>query len=158
MKPKEPDESGGLVLQADEGLRLELGLSRPLIKVGPQVGSRVLGIMEGRLPPGGGFPVAHLHDQYEEAFYVLEGEIDYLIGDRWVTATRDTTVFVPAGTPHAFRNASAAPARQLVIASAEVLTMLEEMAKVPLDGWEEVHERFHSHYVRSPTAPDERSN
>lgn len=62
------------------------------------------------MPPGGGFPFAHVHEQYEEVFYVLEGEVEYRLGEGWTVAPAGTTVCVPRGVVHAFRNASQAPA------------------------------------------------
>jgi quercetin dioxygenase-like cupin family protein len=37
---------------------------------------------------------------------VLEGEIEYLLDRAWHRAQAGSTVFIPAGTVHAFRNAS----------------------------------------------------
>jgi uncharacterized cupin superfamily protein len=68
------------------------GRRRPDAAVGPvelhvkaalETGHELLGCFDSRMPPGGGFPFPHLHDAYEEVFYVLEGEIEYLLGDRW---------------------------------------------------------------------------
>src|SRR5262249_57772865 len=70
------------------GMRLEL-------KIGPGVGGQ-FGIMEDVLPPGAG-PASYCHQHYNEAFYVLDGEIKYCIGDEWITATAGTCVFAPAG-------------------------------------------------------------
>src|SRR5438445_11501037 len=36
--------------------------------------------MERTLPPGGRKPPPHIHTNCEEAFYVLDGEIEFLLG------------------------------------------------------------------------------
>ena len=41
---------------------------------------------EAIVPPGGG-PPPHVHSREEEAFYILEGEITFQIGDKRIVAT-----------------------------------------------------------------------
>jgi len=89
-----------------EGACIDLGLARPMIKLGALDGSTQIGLVESELPPGGGFAVPHWHDDLDEVFYVLEGEIEYLLHDSWMPAPAGTTVFVPARPAHAFRNAT----------------------------------------------------
>jgi redox-sensitive bicupin YhaK (pirin superfamily) len=73
--------TGGLV-PAGHGRELATGTTRPTVKVGPHSGSRLIGMLESDVPPGGAFP-GHVHDDYEEVFYVLAGEIQYLIDNDW---------------------------------------------------------------------------
>ena len=114
------------------------------------VGSRLLGLLESELPPGAGFP-AHVHEEYEEIFYVLQGDIDYLIGDEWATAPQGSTIFVPAGTAHGFRNPSRATARHLAIASpAEAMTMIEELTSAGPDDLGSVMARYRTRPAASP--------
>jgi quercetin dioxygenase-like cupin family protein len=117
------------------------------VKAGPHLGSRLIGMLESDLPPGGGFP-GHVHDEYEEVFYVLAGEIDYLIDDSWVAAPTGSTVLVPAGRVHGFRNSGDEPARHLAIASpADAMTMIEELTQCPPDQWNAVLGRYRSRLV-----------
>ena len=67
--------------------------------------------MEAIVPPGGG-PPPHIHRNEDETFYVLEGEVELLLGDRLVKGTAGDFVNVPRGTVHRFHNASAAPLRR----------------------------------------------
>jgi quercetin dioxygenase-like cupin family protein len=114
-----------------EGRHLRAGRTRPTVKIGPHLGSRLLGLVESELRPGPSFPV-HVHDEYEEAFYVLEGEIEYLVDGAWLKARAGSTVFVPAGQPHGFRNPGQQPARHLALASPAVaMTMVEEAVAAP---------------------------
>jgi quercetin dioxygenase-like cupin family protein len=66
--------------------------------------------MEAIVPPGGG-PPPHIHRYEDETFYVLEGECDFLLGDRWVTAGVGDFINVPRGAVHCFSNRSAANAK-----------------------------------------------
>ena len=102
------------VLEPGAGVRIDLGLGCPTVKVGRPLSGQV-GVVEGELPPGGGFQVPHWHEDLDEVFYVLEGEIEFLLDGQWRRVAAGGTVFVPAGSVHAFRNASDRPARQLVV-------------------------------------------
>lgn len=52
-------------------------------------------------PPGSG-PPPHSHG-WDEAFFVLGGEIEFGFGDEVMTARAGTLVHLPAGTTHWFR-------------------------------------------------------
>ena len=62
-------------------------------------------------------PPQHIHHDCEEAFYVLEGEIEVRVGERTVHATAGSFVLIPRGTVHAFRGLRDTPAKILVIVS-----------------------------------------
>ena len=47
-------------------------------------------------------PPRHVHDREDEAFYVLEGEITFYVGDETYEATPGTFVFAPRGIPHSW--------------------------------------------------------
>lgn len=63
-------------------------------------------------PPGFATPL-HVHHREDEAFYVLDGAISVLVGERTIDATPGTFVYLPRDVPHAFRVVSAGPARLL---------------------------------------------
>src|SRR5436189_55680 len=81
---------------------------------GEQTGGS-LGLIEHAVPPGAGSPW-HVHHNEDESFYILEGEILFIVGDEQerVTAGPGTFVFGPRNVPHGFRNDSASPARMLL--------------------------------------------
>lgn len=74
-----------------------------------------LGLIEHTVPPGAGSPW-HLHHNEDESFYVLEGEILFIVGEdrQRIGAGPGTFVFGPRDVPHGFRNGSSAPARMLL--------------------------------------------
>jgi len=57
----------------------------------------------GEIKPGGG-PPPHAHRNEDEMFYILEGTFEFLLGDRTEVHGPGTTVFVPKGNLHTFRN------------------------------------------------------
>jgi quercetin dioxygenase-like cupin family protein len=64
--------------------------------------------------PGGG-PPAHIHDNEEETFYVLDGAFEIVIGERVVRAEHGAFALVPRGTVHRFRCIGDRPGRMLVL-------------------------------------------
>ena len=71
--------SAGGIVTAGQGRQSE-ARTRPTVKVGPHGGSRLIGVLESEIPPGAAFPDTS-HEDYEEVFYVLAGEIEYLIDE-----------------------------------------------------------------------------
>jgi mannose-6-phosphate isomerase-like protein (cupin superfamily) len=57
----------------------------------------------------------HVHQRLEETWYVLDGELEFRLGDELFTAARGACVFVPPHVPHAFANRSQAPAKFLLM-------------------------------------------
>jgi quercetin dioxygenase-like cupin family protein len=62
-------------------------------------------VSEWWLEPHSTGPGAHSHDE-DDLFFVLEGTMSILIGDRWHRAPRGTFVLVPGGVVHDFENRS----------------------------------------------------
>jgi mannose-6-phosphate isomerase-like protein (cupin superfamily) len=58
---------------------------------------------------------AHVHREEDDAFYILEGELTFVLGDGDVSAPPGTFVLVPPGVEHGFRNEGAEPVRMLNI-------------------------------------------
>jgi len=72
-------------------------------------------LMERTLPPGGRMPPAHRHVGNDEAYFVLDGRVEFRVaGDVFEGAT-GTFVLVSAGESHTFGNTTASPARLLVL-------------------------------------------
>ena len=121
----------GLVLAAGDGRKLPApGMT---LKFGADRSKR-WSVFQVEVPPG--FDVgAHLHREAEELFYVLEGELELLAFEPRIRAKTDwrtwesetgtkavrgrtgSTMFVPAGCPHAFTNPGTATARMLFLVS-----------------------------------------
>jgi quercetin dioxygenase-like cupin family protein len=63
---------------------------------------------------GGGRPPLHRHD-FDEAFYVLEGELTFQLGEDVFTRSAGELAFAPRGVAHTYANLSGAPARALLV-------------------------------------------
>jgi mannose-6-phosphate isomerase-like protein (cupin superfamily) len=58
---------------------------------------------------------AHVHQDEDDAFYIVEGEMTFLLADGDAAAPPGTFVLVPPGVEHGFRNDGAIPVRMLNI-------------------------------------------
>lgn len=58
---------------------------------------------------------SHVHREEDDAFYILSGEMVFVLGEREVTAPPGTFVLVPPGVEHGFRNERDEPVRMLNI-------------------------------------------
>lgn len=67
--------------------------------------------------PPGSASTPHVHQELSEAFYVMEGELEFKHGDSWIVGGPGTFVPAPQGVQHAWRNVSSADARFLVVFS-----------------------------------------
>ena len=92
-------------------------------------------------------PPMHVQVDEDEAFYILEGEIEFEVDGQVVTATPGTFAFVARGAPHLFRVLTER-ARMLVICSGKPSDNLEDFF---LGMGEPATERA----LPQPAAPDE---
>ncbi len=91
-------------------------------------------IMEALVPPGGG-PPPHIHTREDETFYLLEGQIEFLLGEETIVAGPGDFVNVPRGTVHRFQNTGTETARLvLTFTPAGIEHWFEEtLERVPND-------------------------
>ena len=50
----------------------------------------------------------HRHPDHSDSFYVLEGEVEFFVGDEWRRAGPGTFVSIPRNVEHGFRPAGTA--------------------------------------------------
>jgi quercetin dioxygenase-like cupin family protein len=74
----------------------------------------VVSAIELSVPAGWDGPRLHHHD-FDEAFYVLEGELTFQLGDALATRGPGTLTFAKRGSIHTVANLSGAPARYLLV-------------------------------------------
>lgn len=61
-------------------------------------------------------PPLHVHQREHEAWYVLEGQMTFQVGDQTLVAPTGSFAFAPKGLPHAF-TVDVEPTRVLVLAA-----------------------------------------
>jgi quercetin dioxygenase-like cupin family protein len=81
-------------------------------------------------PPGHATPY-HLHHVEDEAFYVLDGEFDFICDGVKTVVGSGGYIFLPRGIPHGIRVSSSVPATMLILATpgSGFVGMMEEMAE-----------------------------
>jgi quercetin dioxygenase-like cupin family protein len=116
-EPSETTRTGPTIRE-----RSNLGPARPLDAVPGSVKVLVRGgdsagrvaVMDNMSSAGFAGPPLH-HHAFDEAFYVLEGELTFQLGDELLTRGAGELAFVARGVHHTFANRSDAEARMLLI-------------------------------------------
>lgn len=67
------------------------------------------------LAPGLHGPEEHIHDAEDDAFYVLDGDLQFVVNGQEILAAKGTFVLVPPGVTHTFMNPTSRPVRMLNI-------------------------------------------
>lgn len=73
--------------------------------------------------------IPHIHTQEQEAFYILEGEVNFQRGDETLKATAGDLVVVPPGTAHAYQNQGTESARMLVLTNPSEFAWFENLVR-----------------------------
>ena len=87
--------------------------SGPRVLLRSEQSDAQVSVIETAPAPGVGPPLHH-HD-FDETFYVMEGELTFRLRDEILTAGPGELVFAPRGVPHTYANLSGARARQLIV-------------------------------------------
>ena len=74
----------------------------------------VVSVVDNTVPANWPGPFLHKHD-FDEAFYVLEGELTFQVEDAVVTKRAGELAFAPRGVAHTLANHSDAPARYVLV-------------------------------------------
>jgi quercetin dioxygenase-like cupin family protein len=133
-----------LVVKAGQGERLSVigGEIRFLCRA--EDTGKAWSLMETVIPQGMG-PGPH-HHPWDEAYYVLAGELDFHVDGRTERVRAGDFVYAPGGTVHAFSGASEEAARLLIFDAPahaekffkeierEVKRLPEDLSKMPAIG------------------------
>lgn len=89
------------------------GYSSIQFKVLPRETSNGLFVIEHtKLVKGG--PPLHIHPYQEEYFYVMEGEVQFQLGDQRTRLSAGDSILGPRGIPHTFAAVEGKPGRLLI--------------------------------------------
>lgn len=75
---------------------------------------QAVAVLEDTVQPGYG-PPPHSHLDENEAFYVVDGEFVFTLGQQTIPASAGTLVTVSKGQLHTFQNVGATPGRLLAV-------------------------------------------
>ena len=135
-----------IVLQPGEGHRPDLPGMVQTIKVnGEDVGGE-FAMWEAEIKGG---PGPHIHHTDIETFYVLEGSVEFKLGDELAVLNKGGFALIPRGQVHAFTTLGDGPARLLVtVLPAGFEHFFEEMQAMLAQGMEiqQVHKVAENKY------------
>ena len=107
-----PQDRPPILLAPGEGRDYPMGRIRAVFKADGAETGHGYSISEWWLEPNTKGPGAHSHAE-DDVFYVIEGTMSFLLGERWIDAPRGSFVLVPSGVTHDFENRSSARAGAL---------------------------------------------
>ena len=88
-------------------------------------------LIEQNNDPGVGIP-PHVHENEDEVFQVLSGQVEMTIGDELTTLNAGDIIFCPRGIPHSWKVTGNEKARAMLsIFPAGLENMFEDLAKLP---------------------------
>jgi mannose-6-phosphate isomerase-like protein (cupin superfamily) len=112
MSSQDGSTRASLFLPPDQGRSYPMGRISAVFKAdGGETNGRY-SISEWWLEPHTQGPGAHSHEE-DDIFYVIEGTMSVLLGDRWIDAQKGSFILVPGGMLHDFENRSAGRAAVL---------------------------------------------
>jgi mannose-6-phosphate isomerase-like protein (cupin superfamily) len=89
-----------------------------------------------------------VHHRSDEAFCVLRGRLEVVVGDTRRVLDEGEYVTIPAGTPHTFATVDATPAQILAVMSPEVDQLIRALHSAGTDADRAaVWARYHSEVV-----------
>jgi quercetin dioxygenase-like cupin family protein len=105
-----------LLARANEGRRLQaFGDTLVILLDGKQTGETFTAFLYIS-PPGAG-PGPHYHEREDEWFYVVEGQVSFLLNGTWTDLFPGDCAYAPRGSVHAFKNNTDQPIRMLINAT-----------------------------------------
>jgi len=117
-----------VVLGPGQGRQFWTAISNGVVKV--ESGSADFSVFESSPPPGRPGLAPHLHRSYDEAWFIIEGTVEFLLDGQRERQGAGGFMFVPRGVMHSFANPGPAEARMLVIGSAPAQAMVEEVGQL----------------------------
>ena len=109
MSIQESETRAAVFLPPGEGRSYPMGRISAIFKADGDETESGYSISEWWLEPNTQGPGAHSHDE-DDVFYVIEGTMSFLIGDRWIDAAKGSFVLAPGGMTHDFENRSSSRA------------------------------------------------
>jgi mannose-6-phosphate isomerase-like protein (cupin superfamily) len=112
-------------------------------------------LVEWRAEAGGGDPPLyiaplHIHRSDDEAWYVLEGTLAFILGDERVEVPAGGAALAPAGTPHTFWNPRPEPARYVLAMTPRIKSLIDGLHDGSGRSPEEVFEAHDSELLGWP--------
>jgi quercetin dioxygenase-like cupin family protein len=122
------------VVRRNEGKQINLGPTKLLVKEDGTFTRNSLSFIEVEVQPGFNLPPKHIHRGFEELFYILEGELEFIAGEEVIYTSSGDQITIPAGVPHTYGNKSGKSARLLIIHTNPMAKYFEEVEELIKQG------------------------
>jgi len=120
-------------LAEGEGKMLWVADELMTFKVSSEDTGGMYSLTDSLVPPQGEV-TPHIHYREDEAFWVLEGELEILVGEDTFRADAGSFIHLPKGVWHAYKNVGMRPARFLTLmVPTGVEKLFEEVGKPATD-------------------------
>jgi len=116
MSPTEPPAGCPVIRTPGEGEAIWFLNNRMTIKATAETTGGAYGLVESWIPAAFSPPL-HVHHREDEAFWLIEGEMTVLCGDRRWSGGAGSYFFLPRNVPHTFVVEGTAPAHVLTLMS-----------------------------------------
>ena len=107
-------EENKFLLHPDEGKVIQVVQERMTFKAMSADTNGAYTLFVNSAEPGGGSP-PHIHHREDEAFFILEGNYEFLLGDKTLELGPGSFLIARRGIPHASKNVGTTTSRMLVI-------------------------------------------
>ncbi len=130
-KPDLPVFNSPKIVRSEEGQKLNVIGDNQTIKLTGKDTKGQYTLIEQYNDPGVGIP-PHVHENEDEVFQVLSGEVEMSIGEKSVTLKSGDIIFCPRGIPHSWKVVGQEKARAMLsIFPAGLEKMFEELSQLP---------------------------
>jgi len=119
------------VVRANEGETINVIGDIQTIKLTGKDTNGLFTLIEEENVPGTGIPI-HVHENEDEVFKVLEGEMELTVGDNTTILKAGDLAFGPRGIPHSWKIVGAKKAKVILsVFPAGIENMFEELGALP---------------------------
>jgi mannose-6-phosphate isomerase-like protein (cupin superfamily) len=133
LKSQTPESQSFAYVPPDGGKAFWFAGELYTAKAGSEDTSWSFTLLEALSPPGGG-TLPHIHHREDKTFYVLEGELEFMVEGSPIKVGAGSCLYVRKGTLHTYSNVGTQPARYLgVLAPAGIERFFEEVSVPAMD-------------------------
>lgn len=119
------------IIVSGEGLAQNVLGDIQTIKLTGKDTNRMFTIVENDNAPGVGIPM-HVHENEDEVFRILQGEIEFIVGGETRMLKAGDTIFLPRLVPHAFKVVGERNAKAIVtVIPSGIEDMFEQLSQLP---------------------------
>lgn len=119
------------IVRSNEGEKLNVIGDHQMVKLTGKDTNGLYTLIEQNNEPGTVIP-PHMHENEDEVFQVLEGQVEMSIGDKTTILNTGDLIFCPKGIPHSWKVVGEVKSKAMLsIFPAGVEAMFEELSQLP---------------------------